>query len=682
VSDLITHTARLVPYAKRPKQVPSFVTAYTYEPLPNDAGAELGSLYVVMEVLVSGRASEEVADLIIETIGERYYNDPKLNTEPLTRFEHAIKAANQELSEHVNRGNAAWIGKLSAVIAVQVGPDLHVAQTGSAEAFLYRGKSSTHITPASPNRLATPAKTFGSIASGQLEPGDRLLLATPALIHQIAISQLRSLIADSTPPTAIADITKLLQGSATDRIAALVIEITTPELAALQVRSEEPDEIHLGVPETPLEAAKLVAAPIAQTTMSSGKRVAGLAKSGVSRAKPHARAAGLAIAAAIRRLLSTPAGRRGALIGLGVAVIAIAGLIWYQSQVAAIAKTFNEYQQTYAQFQRGEQLLNLGSKQEARNVFADVQKRLSSLKHAERTINSRLKQPGPPSDEPPTYTAFVSLVADRLDQIDNLAKTDVTTIAAVTSKNAKLSQMQLVGTTAYVIDTGNRNTIDIINLSTGTIKASSADTSKLNDVVATTISGNSDGLYILTKQPSIWFYRFDTDTLTQQTITYGQWPSATAVASYTSNLYLLGAGKVYKHVKNATGFSPKTEYLTLATDTTKGATSLAIDGAIYLLSPTGLHRFLGTTLKQSAPIPDTLAGATDLRISPSGSLIIATNPKTSRIGIWNFKNETLTFSRQLSLNHVNHVLATDYDAKSGYLYALADNRIVRISVQP
>jgi len=71
VSDLITRTARLVPYVKRPKQVPSFVTTYTYEPMAGEPGDDLGNLYVVTEVLVSGRASEEVADLILETAGDR-----------------------------------------------------------------------------------------------------------------------------------------------------------------------------------------------------------------------------------------------------------------------------------------------------------------------------------------------------------------------------------------------------------------------------------------------------------------------------------------------------------------------------------------------------------------------------------------------------------------------------------
>ena len=167
--ELITHTARLVPYAKRPKQVASYVTAYSYEPMPDDPGANLGNLVVVIEVLVSGRGSEEIADLIIETIGDRYYNEANESHDSLARFEAAIKTANYELAEYVNQGNAAWVGKLSAVVAVQAGEQLHLAQTGSAEAFLYRGRAHARIVSGgSSGRPAAASKTFGSIASGHL----------------------------------------------------------------------------------------------------------------------------------------------------------------------------------------------------------------------------------------------------------------------------------------------------------------------------------------------------------------------------------------------------------------------------------------------------------------------------------------------------------------------------------
>ncbi len=146
MSELITRAARLAPYAKRPRQASGFVTAYTYEPRPDEADADMGNLFIVIEVISSGRMAEEVANLVIETVAGHYYEPGGGAMSHLDRFELAVKATNVELSHYIDQGNAAWIGKLSAIVAVQADKELHLAQTGSAEAFLSRGKASTRIT--------------------------------------------------------------------------------------------------------------------------------------------------------------------------------------------------------------------------------------------------------------------------------------------------------------------------------------------------------------------------------------------------------------------------------------------------------------------------------------------------------------------------------------------------------
>jgi hypothetical protein len=681
VSDLITRTARLVPYTKRPKQVASFVTAYAYEPLADEPGAQLGSLYVVMEVLVSGRASEEVADLIIETIGDQYYNQPHPVNDPLTRFESAIKATNQELGEHVNRGNAAWIGKLSAIVAIQVGSEIHIAGTGSAEAFLYRGKASTRISSDGTSRPATPTKTFGSIATGQLEPGDRLLLATPALVHQVPLQKLHSVVGQSSPNAAIAEITQLLRGASVDRIASLVIEVTTPELAALQVRSEQPSEIQLGTPENAFEAAKFAAAPLTKTTLASSKKIAHLARSGWQQAKPRAQSLGLAAAEKLRQILSTKRGRTKILVGLGIFVLVLAGAMWYNASSAAATKLFGRYQAVYDTFKQGQQQLDNGDKTVARTTFTSSQHELSNLQSHHRQINLRLQHAALPEGEPRTFESLSALISDRLDQIDGLVKTTATTVVNITAKNARPEHFELLGNNAYIFDSANNNALSIANIVTGSIHSSKADMSRLGVIVNTTLSSNNDGIYLLTNKPSVWFYRIDTDTLSEQTAAFGGWPQASAIASYASNLYLLSSDAVYKHVKNATGFSPKSNYLTL-TAKTKTATGLAVDGSIYLIASNSLFHYLAGTLKDTALVPSALSSITDLRSTAGGSIIVGTDPTTTRIGLWKSTDSGTTFDQQIAPTNLKTLYDATYDAKSHSLLATTDGRLVRLSVQP
>ncbi|MDB5178934.1 MAG: hypothetical protein JWN01_877 [Patescibacteria group bacterium] len=681
MSDLITRTARLVPYTKRPKQVASFVTAYSYEPQPNEPGAPLGSLYVVLEVLISGRASEEVSDLVIETIGNHYYNEPPAGTEPLERFESAVKAVNHELTEHVNRGNAAWIGKLSAVVAIQAGDEVHVAATGSAEAYLYRGKSASHITGGSDtSRPTTPSKTFGSIATGQLEAGDRLLLATPALIHQVPLEKLQSVIGQTGPNTAIAELTELMHGAATDRIAAFVIEITTPELAALQVRSEQPNEIRLGSPENALEAAKLAAAPIAKTTVASGKKVAEAAGTEWKRAKPRLRTLGLTLAGKARQALSTTGGRRKALIALGVIVVILIVLVWRHQTSVASNQYFAKYQEAYAGYTRSQTLASTGQKDQAGTLLQSIQTQLTKLAPHESVINKKLGDSPLLQGEPRTMKEFTSLVTNGVDEIQGLIRVNYTTVATLPAKDTRPEHFEIAGGKAYIFDIAHKNALSIVTLASGNIKTSSIDADKLGAVINTTLSAANDGIYIVTNQPSVWFYRFDTDTLKEQPVAYGQWPAATAVASYLTNLYLLSEGTIYKHVKNATGFSPKTTYF-LPDANSKAATALAVDGSIYLASPSGLHRYVAGTFKQSATLPQSIARIKNLRSTDDGTLLIGTDPASKRVGLWTASDTKLAFSKQIAPNGLKSLYDSTYDAKTGQIYAVADGRLIRFGLQ-
>ena len=676
MSDLITRTAKLVPYNKRPRQVPSFVTAYSYEPLPDEPGAQLGSLYVVAEVLVSGRASEEVADLVIETLGEHYYNQPADPSTPLTRFEGAIKAVNHALAQYVSGGNAAWIGKLSAIVAIQAGKDLHVASTGSAEGFLYRGKASTHITGNEGSRPVTPAKTFGSIASGELEPGDRLLLATPALTHQIQLSRLKSLISSSNPSVAIAELTEILRGASTDRIAALVIEATTPEIAALQVRSEEPSEIHLGSPENAIEAVKIAAEPLKQSTVDTSRQVAVAAVSSWDRLRPHLRRLGLGWAAALRKLLASKKRRRLMLGAVALLVVLIAAAIWAGQHSASGSANVKQFQEAYAQVQQADAQLSAGDKSGAHELLKSAQRSLETLKDDQAKIDAQLRRANLATGVPRSVAELTTLVDDQLDQVNGLVKIDPVTVVIFNAKNAKPQHFEVNSSKAYIIDAANKNQISIINLTNKTQTGSKTDTSKLGDVKATTLSTANDGMYILTAEPAVWFYRFDTDSLARQSVGLSDWPNAAAIGSYASNLYLLGPDMIYKHQRTSTGFSPRSNYLVAGSDSVAGASALAVDGAVYALKPGGLERYIAGTLKQTAEVPDKLAGASDLRSYANGEVIIATADQTRRIGVWAATDNDMNLTKQVGLNGVKALYDTSYVVSTGTAYALVDGRLV------
>lgn len=682
VSELITRTARLVPYAKRPKQVPSFVTAYSYEPLPDDPGATLGSLFAVIEVLVSGRSSEEVADLVIETLGHHYYNTEHNTDDAASRFESAIKAVNRELAGYVNQGNAAWIGKLSAVIAVQYGAELHLTQTGSAEAFLYRGRSSARITNrALSNRPAAPTKTFGSIASGRLEVGDRILLATPALIHQLSLQQLRDVIANNTPNNAIVELTELLRSGSGDRIAALVIESTTPELAALQVRSEQPNEIQIGLPETPLEAAKLAAAPITQATVTSGRHLGNVFAKTWRQLRPMITHSGLAIAGFLRRQLSSRSGRWQIIAGSALILVLGVGLWFWQGSAAATNRLFNRYQASYQQYLVAEEAINVGDRDGARIILSGLQAELADLSkgNGRQQLNNKLRHSTLPESQPKSIEEFSHLIAAQLDNLEGLTRVNATSIVGFASiKNAKPTHVEVLNGKAYLVD-GANNSIHVVDISTNSIKTHKATSGQLGHVRAATLSSAGEGLYLLTERPSVWFYRFDNGSLTEQAVAFGQWTSSTAIGSYAGNLYLLGQDIIYKHTRTQSGFSPKTDYLTTRTASgLKNASSLAVDGSVYVASSAGLQQYLAGVLQQTAVIPAGLEQLTNLRSTDNGNAIIGVSLEKQRVGLWDTR-QGLVFKHQYVINDIKSLSDATYDPRTRSVYALVNDRLVRFN---
>lgn len=685
MSELITRTARLAPYAKRPRRASGFVTAYTYEPMPDESTSDLGNLFVVIEIISSGRMAEEVADLVIETVGQHYYNlDLDVEKTHLERFETAIKATNAELSRYIDRGNAAWVGKLSAIVAIQANDELHLAQTGSAEAFLSRGKASTRITAAAGPRGPQPNKTFGAITSGNLEAGDKLLMATPALIHQLPLAKLRNIISSTTPTGAIAEITGLLEGTTSDRIAALVVEITTPEQAALQIRADEPNDVILNANETPFELAKLAATPLAQSAVQSSKRLGNTASQKVEDLKPHLRRLALICVRQLRRFLTGKNSQRR-LAGAAIVIVIIIGFaVAEHNRSVAVSKLVTRFNTDVSAEQSAAGLLNGSNKSAAEATLARTQQDVVLLAADKNRagLDARLAKAIVPEGSPRSVAALQQAIAALLDQAENLLRMSTRTLATFAAKTTSPSHFELIGSQAITID-ATGHTISLVDLTSGTIKTSATDTSRIGSVVTTTLSSNGDSLFILTQEPAVWLYKPAGDTLTKQSIGQGAWPAATSFASYNSNLYFVDSNSsVLKAVRTLAGFGPTAVSSNPASNPElSGARAIAVDGSVYVLSDKGLLQYLSGVLKQTVAVPSSLSHATRIRSIGDGSTLLVTDLTTNRIGIFRYAGSALSFSRQFSLNGSTRLYDAALDPATNTVYALSDGKLVTFSLR-
>jgi len=665
VSDLITRSARLIPYVKRPRNATSFTTAYRYEPMPGDPGSILGNLYVVIEVLVSGRSGEELADLIIETAGEHYYNRPREEEDHLSRFEEAIKAVNHALMEHVNKGNASWIGKLSAVIAVQVGDELHVSQTGSADAYLYRGRNEVKITAHNNDKPASPSKTFGFVASGNLEAGDRVLITTPAMTHQIATDKIHEIILSGSPNMAIAELTELLKNVASERMASVIIEAITAESAAMQVRPESPDEATLDVTVKgdTLESVMQTAGPLASATLESGRKLGQAAKDNLLSKRPKIN---LSLGPARKKL--------PIILGVsGVILAAAAGVIWYNAQNAAVdaalLKKYDGYYQNYA---------SLAAKGDsARQQLVKLQQDLTALaasKDAAR-LNKDLAQAKLAAGEPKTVAELASKTALAIDKIDQLHRVAAKMVTDTNSgKAAQPQKLEIYGGKAYVFDSAKR-TMYIVKLTDGSIVESLSKYPTGNEnIVATTLASNNLGIYLLTDGPSVWYYKFSSDGITDVKAGTGVWPKAAAISSYIGNLYLGAADTIYKATPSGTSFNDPISYLDSTDgDCINGVTALAAHGSVYVASSNKLCDYLAGVEKTSALLPVGLAGGA-LGMKVSDTQLLTVSAKNQRLGLWDVTAEP-TFTGQYQVRDTASLDDGAFDPTTNIIYALVEGKL-------
>jgi hypothetical protein len=685
VSELITRTARLTPYSKRPRQASGFVTAYSYEPAPAEKSAELGNLLIVIEVLSSGRMAEEVVDIVIETAGQHYYNHEVVPTMTLLhRFEQAIKAVNSELSQYIERGNATWVGKLSAIIAIQANDELHLAQTGSAEAFLARGRASTRITASATPRGAQANKTFGAITSGTLESGDRLLLATPALIHQLPLARLRTLMASSAPAGIIAEISSLLEGTTSaDRIAALAVEVATPEQAALQLLSDQPSDVVLMSDESPLNVAKQAALPLAHSAVSSGRKLSESTARNLERAKPHANRSVNTVRVLAHRIL----GSRRALIGSGILFALILFILTLTisnaRMTAQITRLQNQFVSDSREVQQLIPRLSGTQKDGAEEQLSSIQTDLSLLAKTKdlSALNKRLAKSDLPTGSPRSVSGLQQQISQLLDQAENVQRLTPIIVASITSKSNEHNYIELVSGQLIIVSASGNN-ITLVDPKTNLVTTSKADSSQLGSIRAITSTAAGDGIYILTQTPAVWLYKPGGDSLTKQNIGTGAWPVSSSIASYNGNLYLLGVdGSVYRSLRTLSGFGPTVATLTPAHfPELTGARALAVDGAIYVISDKGLLRYLSGVLQQSVVIPSGLAHAETIRSIGDGSTLLLTDSTSNRIGTFRLNGKTLSYSRQFIVNGTKVTDAT-YDDTTNSIYAIAGNNVVSFTLK-
>lgn len=268
MSMLVPYAAQIIPRTRR-AGASSFV--YCYErgsEIKLDQQESATTVYALIETLGDAQRSDTVSSLITGQL-DHLFPIPGSDQE-VFGFEEAISHINKSLSEQKPTPG------LNAVIVHIHADKVSVVHTGKAEAHMNRGRSFVRITETLPQQVAGKAQAaFSEVADGQLKSGDKLLLATPGLLHHISVDQIKNSIMDNTPAASAQKLARFVNNQADAyRAAAVIIEIAAPEYLAEFASGGSTTVIDISSKESFGDVAKATTVPVMR---KSGRKVVVLA---------------------------------------------------------------------------------------------------------------------------------------------------------------------------------------------------------------------------------------------------------------------------------------------------------------------------------------------------------------------------------------------------------------------
>jgi hypothetical protein len=183
---------------------------YVYVMAEKASGSD-AELYMVAELPVFNPAAYAQCEQICLAVAGSLRRAFKRPLEEST-FENAIAQINEELAKLVETGQDYWVNKFNCVLAVKNQNALSVATCGKTAAFLLREGQFSNI---GVNKEEThPLKTFDSFATGKIRLGDVLIFSNTQLLNFLSLDRLKEILKKESFLAAAQTVIELLKETA------------------------------------------------------------------------------------------------------------------------------------------------------------------------------------------------------------------------------------------------------------------------------------------------------------------------------------------------------------------------------------------------------------------------------------------------------------------------------------
>ncbi len=183
-------------------------------------------LYLIAELPILNPAAQESCEQICLSIASTLKRSYRKTIGGET-FENAISQINEELGKLAGAGQTHWINKLHCIIAVKDNSNLTIATCGKVAAFLLRKNEFTDISCSSAQ--SHPLKTFENFATGKIRLDDLIVFSTAQLFNYLSIDRLKQILIANNFLSATQIIIELLKQNAGPQIAfGMILNLQAP----------------------------------------------------------------------------------------------------------------------------------------------------------------------------------------------------------------------------------------------------------------------------------------------------------------------------------------------------------------------------------------------------------------------------------------------------------------------
>ena len=149
-----------------------------------------GQLFGIVQVTDRSDNSSYLPNLLIQVIKKEFYRSRYRSLEE--NFEAALRKANIDLADLVEKEIAQWVGHLNVALGALKKDQFIFTISGDAKIFLARNQRLVDIgKDLNDEESLNPIKTFNNVSSGQLQAGDKIILLPASALKIISTENLR-----------------------------------------------------------------------------------------------------------------------------------------------------------------------------------------------------------------------------------------------------------------------------------------------------------------------------------------------------------------------------------------------------------------------------------------------------------------------------------------------------------